>query len=157
MKTVSDKKQFPIDVILFKIQQYCVYQDRCQQEVRNKLYEFQLSPHEIENIIALLISEKFIDELRFAESYVSGKFRIKKWGKIKIIQGLKAKYISSYCIKKAITQIDNDDYTNCIIFNLNKKFKKHKNFKPLESQKAIQYMYSKGFETSEVIKIIKAD
>lgn len=57
-----------------------------------------------------MIDNKFLDEERFARSYTRGKFRIKQWGKVKITSQLKAKQVSDYCIRKAMTEIDEEDY-----------------------------------------------
>ena len=93
-----------------KAESYCAYQERSQQEVRNKLYEWGLYPNEVENVIVELLLSNFINEERFALAYVSGKFKINKWGKIKIQQGLKLKGISSKMIQDSLKSIDMDDY-----------------------------------------------
>ena len=79
------------DIALLKIQKWCAYQERCQQEVRDKLYEFGLWTDAVEELISKLISDNFINEERFAKTYTRGKFNIKKWGRIKIKQQLKQK------------------------------------------------------------------
>ena len=70
--------------ILAKVQSYCSYQERCQQEVRDKLYQWKLSDEKAELIIKQLIEDDFINDERFAINFARGKFRIKKWGRIKI-------------------------------------------------------------------------
>ena len=56
---------------------YCAYQERSQQEVRDKLYQYGLHQNEVEQIISELITEGFINEERFAIQYAGGHFRIK--------------------------------------------------------------------------------
>lgn len=88
----KDKKQISDPATaLDKLRSWCGYQERCQQEARDKLYEFSLLTEAIESIIATLIADNFINEERFAKAYAGGKFRIKKWGKIKIKMGMKQK------------------------------------------------------------------
>ena len=94
-----------------KVESYCAYQERSQQEVRDKLFELGLHLVDVENIICYLIEENFLNEERFAKAYALGKFRIKGWGKIKITQGLKLKNVSPALIKIGLKQIDMDDYT----------------------------------------------
>ena len=101
-----EKKQ-PIKITdphlaLLKMQSWCAYQERCQHDARNKLYELGLWPEAVENIIVKLIEENFINEERFAIQFAKGKFNIKKWGRIKIKQELKQKRVSDYCLKKAL-------------------------------------------------------
>src|SRR5690606_22791562 len=74
-----------------KAEAYCAYQERSQQEVRDKLYHMNLHTSQVEELIAYLIENNFLNESRFANAYVSGKFRMKKWGRKKIKQGLKLK------------------------------------------------------------------
>nr|MDQ6905158.1 RecX family transcriptional regulator [Bacteroidota bacterium] len=93
-----------------KIKQYCAYQERCHAEVKDKLYSFGLHRKDVDEIIAGLIGENYLNEERFAIQYAGGKFRIKHWGKNKIKQALKLKQVSEYCIKKALKEIDYSDY-----------------------------------------------
>ena len=89
---------------------YCKYQERCHSEVRNKLYELGFTTPEVEQQIAGLIETGVLNEERFARAFAGGKFRMKQWGREKIKQQLKLRKISDYCIKKAMTEIDGDDY-----------------------------------------------
>jgi regulatory protein len=92
------------------IMRYCEYQERCHSEVRNKLYELGCTTPEVEQEITRLIEDGLLNEERFARAYARGKFRLKYWGRVKIRQQLKLKKISDYCIKKAMTEIDGDEY-----------------------------------------------
>lgn len=143
------KTHLSYEEALQKLQKYCAYQERCQQEVRNKLIEYGVYGDDLESIIADLISDNFLNEERFAKVFAGGKFRIKKWGKKKIIQELKAKKISEYCIKKAIqTEITEADYLLTLSEVLNKKAKllsESDKFK--KNQKLAQYAIGRGFET----------
>ena len=98
------------DVILNKLRHYCAYQERCHEEVRTKLLSLKVYGDGLEEIINQLISEDFLNEERFAKAYAGGKFRMKKWGRGKIIQGLKARKISDYCIKQGMSEIPEEDY-----------------------------------------------
>jgi regulatory protein len=93
-----------------KIKQYCAYQERCHQEVKEKLYSFGLYKNDIDQLIAQLIEENYLNEERFAQHYAGGKFRMKHWGRNKIKQALKQKQVSDYCIKKAMKEIDDEVY-----------------------------------------------
>ena len=97
-----------------KMEAWCAYQERCQFEVDQKLFTWKFNETERSQIIADLISNRFIDEERFARAFVSGKFRIKHWGRNKIKQHLKQKRISDYSIKKGLQEIDPDEYWNTL-------------------------------------------
>lgn len=104
-----------------KIYNFCTYQERTQKEVRFKLFEYGLSSDEIEGIIADLITDNFINEERFAKTYAGGKFRIKKWGRMKIYAALKFRGISEYCMREAISSIDEEDYHDSLSKLLEKR------------------------------------
>lgn len=131
-----------------RIQHFCAYQERCHQEVRDKLYTYGLSANDVESIIADLIHDNFLNEERFAEAYVSGKYKIKKWGRNKILMGLKSKKISEYCIKKGMAQIDPYDYYEGMKLLAIKKIESAKGLHPvLKQKKAAQYLISRGYES----------
>lgn len=135
------------DIALVKMQNWCAYQERCQQETRDKLYEFGLWPEAVENIIAKLIEDNFLNEERFACSFARGKFNIKKWGKIKIKQELKQRRINDYCIKKAMKEIDDDDYYIVLKKLLTQKKSLVKESNPIKLKfKLATYAMGKGFE-----------
>ena len=91
------KKYISPEDALAKLQRYCAYQDRCHQEVRTKLIDLGVFGDTLEEIITDLIKDNFLNEERFARSYARGKFRMRKWGRIKIRQELKLRKISDYC------------------------------------------------------------
>ena len=91
---------------------YCAYQERCHKEVVKKLQELGMINMAINTIVSKLIEDNYLNETRFAQSYVRGKFRIKKWGKIRIRKELKARDLSDYNIKKGLEEIPDLDYNN---------------------------------------------
>lgn len=93
-----------------KIQQYCAYQERSHLEVRNKLYGYGLYRDEVDEILSDLISAGFLNEERFAKAFAGGKFRMKNWGRIKIIHALEAKGVSNNCIRIGLKEIEETQY-----------------------------------------------
>lgn len=133
---------------LLKLQHYCVYQDRCHQEVRSKLLELSVYGDDLEEIMALLVEENYLNEERFARSFARGKFRVKQWGRIKIKQQLKARQISDYCIKKGLEEILEEDYLASIRLLVSKKLNEDTSNEA--RQKVAQYLIRKGYETHMV-------
>jgi regulatory protein len=159
MEEGQEKKQIKLDkkTALAKAEHYCAYQERAQQEIRDKLYEWGLWSDDVEELISELIQTNFLNEERFTEAYVSGKFKIKRWGKIKIKQGLKLKRIPDKMISSALNAIDYDDYLNAILVTAQKKaplIKENDAFK--RKYKLISYLMSKGFEKDLIIDVLKA-
>ncbi len=144
-----------LDFALNKIKAYCAYSERCHFDVKNKLYEMKLYPHQVEEIVSKLIEENFLNEQRYATAYAGGKFRINKWGKQKIIAGLKQKYVSSYCIKKALLEIDEDEYLKTARKLIEIKFKLLGKHTAVNTMKVKQYMFQKGYENSVIDFLLK--
>lgn len=155
-----EKKTIKLDrkTALAKAEHYCAYQERAQQEIRDKLYEWGLWSDDVEGIISELIETNFLNEERFTQAYVSGKFRIKQWGKIKIKQGLKLKRIPDKMIQRALNGIDHDDYLKAISTAAQKKaplIKEKDAFK--RNYKLISYLMGRGFERDLIIEVLKAN
>ena len=148
------KTHTPI-IALQKIKQYCAYQERCHQEVRNKLFEFGLYATEVDNIVATLIEENYVNEERFAILFAGGKFRIKQWGRNKIKYELKQKQVSVANIKKAILQIDEDDYEKTLYKQYETYFAKQKGIRQIKEIKTKKYLIQKGFEIDLINNIAK--
>jgi regulatory protein len=150
---------FTPDQSLPKIKQYCAYQERCHSEVRDKLYSFGLNKGEVEEIISVLITEKYLNEERFAIHYAGGKFRMKGWGKNKIKQALKLKQVSDYCIKKALNQIDLDDYDRTFQKLAQQKLTTLRSEKNIfiKKRKFQDFMLQRGFETSLISEFLKKE
>ena len=142
---------------LEKIKHYCAYQERCHSEVREKLFDFGLKKDEIDEILLYLIENNFLDEQRYAEQFVGGHFRRKKWGRIKIRYALKNKQISEHCIKKAMLVIDEDDYLKTLkkLFDeKNRTLKSEKN-QFIRKKKIRDHLLQKGYESGYIQDLIQ--
>ncbi len=132
---------------LAKMQRYCAYQDRCHQEVRSRLLDMGVYGDWLEEIILRLIEENFLNEERFARSFARGKFRIKQWGRNRILQELKQRNISGYCIRKALEEIDERDYRRTLETLLLKKAETLPEEGPFNrNNKLARYAVGRGFE-----------
>jgi len=134
-----------------KLKRYCAYQERSHIDVTEKLYKLGLYKNEVDEVITRLLQDDFLNEQRFAEAYVSGKFKIKKWGKVKIISNLKQKRISDYCIKKGLLEIDEEAYQETLSYWIERKkveVKEEDAFK--KKGKIAAFLIQKGFESGLV-------
>jgi len=142
---------------LAKAEHFCAYQERSQQEVRDRLYEWGLWPDAVENTITKLIAGNFLNEERFAYAYTRGKFAQKGWGRIKIKQGLKFKKVSDVLIKKALKQIDADQYLITLEQLLRKKAAlMHEKDEYKRHYKLKQYAMGRGYENDIITDVLKA-
>lgn len=139
-----------------KIYYYCAYQERCHQEVRNKLFTFGLSYQEVDELITHLITEGYLNEERFAKLFAGGKFRQQKWGRVKIVQALEGKGLTKNCIRLGLKEIDEDEYLKTISALAEKKANQvsQENLFVARDQIA-RYVIQKGFEADLVWPIVK--
>lgn len=116
-----------------------------------------MHPEDIDVLISDLISNKFLNEERFAEAYVSGKFRIKKWGRIKIRQHLKQKRISDYSIQKGMAQINEDEYLATLSVLANRKWADTRGGNSWDkAAKVKRYLISKGYEGDLIQEMVSS-
>lgn len=150
------KQIFTYSEGLSRAAKYCAYQERSQREVSSKLKEWGLSDEYAENILAELISQGYLNEERFAVSFVRGKFRVKKWGRLKIKSELKLKGVSEFCIRTGMKEIDADTYYNTLkelIMRKNKEIKESNKIKRVYL--LTRFAYSKGYEQDLIMDVIK--
>jgi regulatory protein len=141
------KKYLTKEQALQKLKHYCAYQERCHSEVKEKLYSLGVWKKEHDEIIATLIEENYLNEERFAIAFAGGKWRVKQWGRVKIKYELKQKQVSEYCIKKALKQIEEDDYLKVLDKLANEKYASLKNEQYLiRKKKTMDFLVQRGFE-----------
>lgn len=140
-----------------KLADYCVYQDRSHYEVEQKLKELRtLNEDERGEILIWLIQNNFLNEERFSKSYARGKFYQKKWGKIKIKQGLKQKRIPTNLIDKGIEEINEEDYKSTLTELTEKKWNIIRESEIyLKKKKIYNYLLQKGYEYNLINEILK--
>jgi regulatory protein len=154
-RKLNMKKLSPVEA-KHKILHFCAYQERCHQEVKNRLYEYGLFKNEVEELISLLITEGFLNEERFAKSFAGGKFRIKHWGRIKIINELESRGLTVNCIKAGLKEIDEESYLLTLRNLLEKKASQiDEPNQFLKRDKLAKYAIQKGFEPEFVWKELK--
>ena len=142
------------DVILKKVLRYCAYQDRCVQEVRKKLATFDMPDSEKVKILKLLVDEGYLDDERYASTFVRSKIHLKKWGVNKIRMALKMKGINDEIISNALSEIDPEIYREELIKVL--KSKKINETDPYKRRaKLAQYAMQKGYEPSLVWDVVR--
>ncbi|MFM1929773.1 MAG: hypothetical protein RL387_1101 [Bacteroidota bacterium] len=151
-----EKKRLGKEQAILSIRRFCAYQERAQQEVRDKLYEYGMTKDEVEEILSDLISENFLNEERFAFQFAGGHFRIKGWGKVKISHALKQKRVSPYNIKKALQSIDLDAYDKTLNALALKKWNSLKGERGLSKMAKTQaFLYQRGFEPQLIQPILQ--
>ncbi|GAB3793156.1 regulatory protein RecX [Spirosoma humi] len=143
---------------LRKAAMFCAYQERTQQEVRERLKEWGVSGDDAEEVIAELIQQNYLNEERFAKSFAGGKFRVKGWGRRKIKQQLQQRGISGYNLDQAMKEIAPDDYRETLADLLTKKRQSLRDDNPLVvKQKLVRYALSKGYESELIFTVLNGE
>jgi regulatory protein len=139
--------------IVKKLQRYCVYQDRCHKDVTDKMKLMKIPYSLFDNVLVELIKDDFLNEERFAYSFIQGKFRIKQWGKIKLKNELLQRKITSALINNALSQINTEDYNKTFDELALKKFNYLNQDTSINSKKKfINYLQYRGWENDLIFK-----
>lgn len=142
------QKTYSVDEATKTLTNYCAYQERCHKDVTEKLRKMNMIPEAIAQIVTLLIQDNYLNEERFAKAFARGKFRIKKWGKNRIVRELKFRDISKYNIETALKEIDQQDYystLNELALKRNSQIKENNIFK--KKKKIADYLLYRGWES----------
>jgi regulatory protein len=144
------------EAITKKIEHFCAYQERCHQEIVQKLRSMTIDLNSIDEIVVHLIQNGFLNEERFACAFARGKHRIKNWGNIRIINELKARNISQTIITVALREITEEDYFNTFE-NLSARIWEniHDKNELKKRKKFCDYLLRKGFESQLVYEKVK--
>ncbi|MCF2496283.1 regulatory protein RecX [Dyadobacter chenhuakuii] len=145
-------------LILQKAASYCAYQERTQDEVRQRLKKWNVWGDEADELIAELISMNYLSEERFAKTYAGGKFRIKNWGRMKIRQELNRRGLSQYSIEKGMGEIEDKAYLEGLKTLLEKKrilLLKTENDPFKLKQKLVRFALGKGYESELVWRLVE--
>lgn len=148
---MNDIKTYSLDEAQKVLENYCAYQERCHKEVKDKLKKMRMIPESIDVIIGYLIEHNYLNEERFAKAFARGKFRIKKWGKNRIIRELKFREISKYGIDSALKEIDDNAYFEALHELTEKRIAQvmEKN-KYKKKKKVADYLLYRGWESNLV-------
>jgi len=144
----NSRRAYSIQEATKKIEHYCAYQDRCHKEVISKLKEMGMIPMAIDKILGQLIQDRFLNEERFAKSFARGKFKIKKWGRNRIVNELKQRDISKYNITTALKEIDPIEYANSLDELAKKRLQQLSEPNPQKRKKKLaDYLLYRGWES----------
>ena len=141
------KKSLTKEQVLQKLRFYCRYQQRCQSEIKEKLFELGVNKKDHDEIMSELIKENRVNDERFALAFACGRFKLKQWGRKKIQQGLKEKRVSDEIAQRALDQINKKEY-EAILNKLAREryaaLKHEQHF--VRKKKTMDYLMQKGYE-----------
>ena len=140
-------KTYTVQEAKERLEAYCAYQERCHREVVTKLRTMGMIPLTIDDIVVHLIQNDFLNEERFAKSFARGKFRIKKWGRVRIERELKTRGLSDYNIEVGLEEIDEEEYIDTFEIVAEKKQATIREKNPYKAKaKLANFLLYRGFE-----------
>ena len=150
------KEVYSLKEAIQKIEHYCAYQERCHEEVEQKLRSMKMDSEERDHIIAHLINDNFLNEERFACSFARGKHRIKHWGKIRITNELKFRGINQTLINIALKEISLEEYYSTFDTLANRHWESIQETNSLKKRKKFcDFMLRRGFESNLVYEKLR--
>ena len=150
------KEVYSLKEAIQKIEHYCAYQERCHEEVEQKLRSMKMDSEEIDQIIAHVINDNFLNEERFACSFARGKHRIKYWGKIRITNELKFRGINQTLINIALKEISPEEYYSTFDALANRHWESIQEKNSLKKRKKFcDFMLRRGFESNLVYEKVR--
>lgn len=156
MTTSKRKQKVTPQEALMRLEALCAKSEQCTLDLRQKLYKWEISSGDCEKIIKKLIEERFVDDARFAVAYCRDKYRFNRWGRMKIMYGLRAKQISSNDIKEALNAIDEKEYEQILVSVIKSKAQTIKDVDTYEGRtRLFRSVASRGYESALIAKIIR--
>jgi regulatory protein len=150
------KEVYSVKEAINKIENFCAYQERCHEEVVQKLRSMKMDSEEIDSIMVHLIGDNFLNEERFACSFARGKHRIKHWGKIRIVNELKSKKITQTLINIALKEISPEEYATTFHTLAEKNWESIRETNLMKKRKKFcDYMLRRGFESNLIFEKVK--
>ncbi len=149
------KSTYSLQELKSKMEAYCAYQERCHKEVEKKLRDYDLIPEAREMILLHLLEEGYLNEERFARSFARGRFRIKKWGRLRIERELRLRDVSAYNIRQGLSEITPKEYEQTLSDLAEKKFREVTETHPMKKRKKVaDFLLRRGFESQKVYAIL---
>lgn len=151
------KQKYTLEEALDKLEAYCAKQERSTAQIRKKCWGWGIYGDEAEELISKLILANFLSEERFAEAYVRGKFRMNRWGKQKIRQGLQQHEVSEYNIRSALSGIPPKEYKEVLHQLAAEKDRLlPKGLSSYERQtKVTRYLLQKGYDYADIKQVVQ--
>ena len=150
------KKEMSAEEARLKAEAYCSLSEHCKSEVLGKLQQWGAPEKTWEAILNHLEKERYVDESRYATFFVRDKYRFNQWGRIKIAQALRMKYIPSACIDEAMEEIDEQEYLNILTSLLKKKVRSIKASNDYERNgKLVRFAAGHGYEIGDILLCMK--
>lgn len=130
----------------------CAQAEHCQYEMLEKMRRWELDDEAQARVMQRLVSERYVDDERYARAFVKDKVRYNKWGRRKVEQALWQKHIDEDIRQQVLNEVDDDEYLSVLKPLLQQKRRSTKAANDYElNQKLVRFALSRGF-TYDIIR-----
>jgi len=146
MKEVTEQGAY------LQLAQLCARSEHCQHDLLEKMRRWEMSDEAQARVMARLVSERYVDDERFARAFVRDKIRYNKWGRRKVEQALWQKRIDEDIREQVLSEVDDEEYLSVLRPLLKQKRRSTKAESDYElNQKLVRFALSRGF-TYDIIR-----
>ena len=97
------------DKLLSSLQALCARKEYCSADIYKKaLKGLEGDEEAAAAMVALLVKDQFVDDLRYATAFARDKACLDGWGPVKIAFQLRGKGIDASTVDKALCEVDDD-------------------------------------------------
>ena len=140
MKEVTEQGAY------LQLAQLCARSEHCQHDMLEKMRRWEMSDEAQARVMQRLISERYVDDERYARAFVKDKIRYNKWGERKVEQALWQKHIDDDIRQQVLGEIDDEEYLSILRPLLKQKRRSTKAENDYElNQKLVRFALSRGF------------
>ena len=140
---------------LQKLAALCSQSEHCTSEMNEKMTRWGMDEDAQQRVVEYLVANRYVDDRRYARSFVNDKLKYNKWGPRKIEQSLWMKHIDESILREALDDVDNEEYISVLRPLLTSKRKTTKAETDYEmNQKLLRFAIGRGFTFEQVKEVI---
>lgn len=140
---------------IVRLESLCARAEHCTYEILTKLRNWGVTGAEAAMIVKHLKENRFVDDLRFAQSFVRDRYRFSGYGRRKIALALMSKRLERDIIDEAMNEIDPEIYLDNMMHIISRKAKELDLERFEDRNKLYRHIVGRGYETSLASKAIK--
>ena len=136
----------------------CAQAEHCQYEMLEKMRRWELDDEAQARVMQRLVSERYVDDERYARAFVKDKVRYNKWGRRKVEQALWQKHIDEDIRQQVLDEIDDEEYISVLRPLLKQKRRSTKAANDYQlNQKLMRFALGRGFTFDIIRQCINLD
>ena len=146
MNTMTEQEAY------LRLAALCAQAEHCEYEMQEKMRRWEIADDAQARVMQRLITERYVDDERFARAFANDKVKYNKWGRRKVEQAMWLKHIAEDIRQRVLDSIDDEEYIAILRPLLQQKRRSVKAHNDYElRQKLFKFAIGRGF-TMDIIK-----